>query len=168
MGDRTSRAFIGGSLHARAALVGNHKPCRTHRFRGTDDGAQVAGVGDVIAHDDEGATVLVFRALLGLVDDIPHPHVRERFRLGHDALMASARRFLVELGARHVDHGNVALSRLAKNVFNHGLALRVVGHKNLLQRHIGTQRLDDRPFPLYVIRHASPRFAAFAGDAYNP
>jgi len=67
--------------------------------------------------------------------------------------MAAARRLLVELVAGHVDNGDVALLGLSQNVLDHGIALGVVGHKDLLERHVRAHSLDNRTLAFYVISH---------------
>ena len=59
------------------------------------------------------AAIMRIGVILRSPDDVADSLVRERLRLGHDALMAAARRLLVELGARHLDNLHIALPGLA-------------------------------------------------------
>ena len=151
--DGARRAFVRGRLNARAALVGNDQARCAHRFAAAADGAQVARVSQMVAQHHQRAAVVLFGVLVRVVDDLADARVVERGGLGHDSLMAATRRLLVKLRTRNLDDFHAIALRFAHDVFDHGVALHVVAHKDAAHGHAGAERLDNGALALDVISH---------------
>ena len=68
--------------------------------------------------------------------------------------MAAALGNLIELLLRHLLNGHVQVLRLALDVAHDGIGLtQVVGHEDVLQGHMGAQRLDNRTLAFDEISH---------------
>ena len=152
VGDGTRAALIGGGGHACAALVGDDHARCPHHFGGTDDGAQVARVGDVVQDHDQGSAAF-FRLFVRGIDQLAHTRVLEGLGLRHDALVAAAFGLLVQVGTADGLHGQFPGLGLAQDVLHQAIALQVICDQHALQGHPGAQRFDNGSFPFDVFSH---------------
>ena len=95
--DRTGRGLVRRRGHARAAAVGNEHARRTDHVGGAHDCPEIAGIGYMVARDDE--------RVFGIgrpLDELVQAHVLVWLDLRDDALVGTVRRMRVELLARRV------------------------------------------------------------------
>ena len=89
-----------------------------------------------------------------LLDQLVDAEVSERLRLGDDALVRAVVGQVVERLARDELDLDAEALRLALDVAHQAVALaQVVGHEDVLQRHVGAQRLDNRTLAFNEISH---------------
>ena len=124
---------------SRTALWDDHA-IASKSGHGTDDGAQVARIGDVI-QDDEHAGA---RVLGGVGNQILHRGVLIRRDLQADALVHAISRHAVHLVALNLDDGDIA-----GIAHGHGLRKPLIVARSGSDvkrggRHLGVQTLDDR------------------------
>ena len=138
MGHRSRGGLRHHSGEARAAALGDDDPVGPGALGGADDGAQVVGVGNFVADDQQGVLPLVG----GGLEDALHADVLPHRRQGDDALVGVGAAHAVQLPLVGLHHHDARRPGLGGDVPQRlvRLPLLEVNFVNVLPR---PQGLDD-------------------------
>ena len=138
MGNSAGRGLGDHGGKARAAALGDHDAVGAGALGGTDDGAQVMGVGDLVAHHDQGLFIL----LRGFGKDVLHAHILPHGGKGDDALMGVGAAHAVQLALVGVHHHDARGTGFGGDVAQGFIRLTLLD-EDLVDILTGPQSFDD-------------------------
>ena len=139
IGDGAGGGFTHHGGQTGGAALGDDDAVGARALGGADDRAQIVGIGQLVAHHDEGSLSL----FAGGVEDVLHAGVLPHGGHGDDALVGVGAAHEVQLAPVGLHHHHVLGAGLGGNVAQSGVGL-ALGQIDFVDGDPGAQGLDHR------------------------